>query len=320
MIERIKTNGYLGPNIDQKCGPKVVFVGPNRSGKTTRMIAIHLVLNGFVATGHKVTKKAGELLNQYSNGDRLTSEITINGHEFEHHIFRIESGKVSTRYRIDKAVYPKKEFYEELVKNGNPKVIDLSNFIEMSDNKKIDTLFKIYPSGVDIGKLNKGIATQTAQKNKYDADIKLKKAVIRENTKAKKDINVPAGSLAEIQEEIEKTTDDYQECRDKITKLKTELEQKEKKGSDDDSTTSFKFGDFKEPGSVVDADFFPNTSPSVSPDDPVKVAESTLMKELNRHPIDSLNRVLEVTKDAGCEVCVVAMVIKQEIKKYSRND
>ena len=54
IITHIKVRGMKGPDIDQECSSKMIFIGDNRTGKTSRTNAIHLVLNGFISTAHHV--------------------------------------------------------------------------------------------------------------------------------------------------------------------------------------------------------------------------------------------------------------------------
>lgn len=315
IITNIKVRGMKGPDIDQECGPKMIFIGDNRTGKTSRTNAIHLALNGFISTAHHVSKKAGDIIDQYADGERLTCAITIAGSEFEYHVFRHESGKVSTRYRIDKAVYPKKEYFEELVKAGNPKIINLSDFIQMSENKKIDTLFRLFPSDVDISKLNKSIATKTAEKNSHQEKIKQKKSVIKENTKSKTDINLPAGTLAETRKLIEEIESEYRECRDKIAVAKAAIEEEKK---DEPVKMNDLMGNGL--GDQSHCDDIP-FEPQHHNDDPDIMKETTsTMRELNRHPIDSLNRVLDIMEKSGCDICPAGMMCKKEIKTYESNE
>lgn len=314
MITNIKTKGFLGPDINQACYTKMVFTGPNRSGKTTRTNAIHLALNGFIATAHKVCKKPADILNQYASGDKLTSAIEINGVEFEFHVFRKESGTVSKRYRINKAKYSEKEYMEELVKAGNPKIIDLNSFVEFSDQKKIDSLFKLYPANVDINSLNAGIAKKEAAKNNYQAQIKTKNAVIKENTKAKSDIDLPAGTLAEVKADIERIETEYRECRDKLVAAKKEIEIKEREPEE----ISQHSADFDNENVIYDPE--PPMPHNTIPDQALENKINTASRELNRDPITSLTKVLNAMKSAGCEICAAGMVCKMEIKKWGRND
>lgn len=317
MITNIKTKGLHGPDISQPCSKKMMFYGPNRSNKTTRTNIIHLCLNGFISSAHRVCKKPVDILNQYAKGDFLTSAIEINETEFEFHISRDSKGKTSRRFRIDKKKYSEKEYMTELALSGNPKIIDLESFIQMSDAKKIDQLFKLYPAKVDIKKLNSDIEKKNAKISRYKADIETKKAVIRENEKSKQLIELPAGTLADIKDELENHRIAYQGTRDKITEIKAKEKAKQEMVVESEKNVGLVKEDFltEQQSNAIynqEAPVPGGTFPGID-----EKQSNTELELINAKQdcVISLQKILKSMNDSGCSMCVAAMVCKKEIRE-----
>ena len=300
MITKIKGKGFLGPDIDCSCSNKMFVTGPNRSGKTTKTNIIHLVLNGFIASAHRVCKKPSDILEQYSAGNQITCSVEIDGKtEFEYHISKDSKGSVSKRLRVDKKKYPEKEFMQELTLSGNPKIIDLSSFIQLSDDKKIDQLFKIYPGDVDIQELNSNISKKEAAINMKTADIKTKEAVITENNKSKQLIELPSGSLSSIRAEIEDCKIAYRGTRDKITELKA----KEKK--------------IVEPDPIPESNTLYNQEadlPSGTFAAPIAEKPVEILHISTRLCAEMFENILHSMSKTDCSMCVASMMIKKYLK------
>ena len=308
MITKIKTKNFLGPDITEKCSNKMFFSGPNRSGKTTRTNAIHLCLNGFIASAHRVCKKPSDILEQYAENDKLTCSIEIDDKtEFEYHISKDSKGKVSKRLRVDKKKYSEKEYMQELALSGNPKIIDLSTFIQLSDDKKIDQIFKLYPGDVDIKELNSDISKKTAERDKKQADIKMKESVIKENTKSKGLIELPAGSLSQTKADIEDHIIAYRGTRDKIAGMKAK-EQEPSPISESNATFS--------QDAPLPAGTFPIQGEK---SDHIHTSDSYERKTAGLWPkkdyIASLENILQVMSNTDCQMCAASMVIKKAIKE-----
>ena len=312
MITKILGKGFHGPNISQQCSEKMFFSGDNRSGKTTRCNIVHLCLNGYVSSAHRVSKKAVDILNQYASDDSLTCAIEIDKTEFEFHISRDSKGKTSKRFRVDKRPHSEKEYMTELALAGNPKIIDLESFIQMSDAKKIDQLFKLYPAKVDIKKLNSDIADKESKINRIKADVKTKEAVIRENTKSKQAIELPAGTLADIKTGLADHVIAYRGTRDKIAgieaaeKTKAEIKTSDAAYNQDAPVPSQTFTGANE------NPYADNSKPTSH--DMGRAGASFG----NKAHIESLQKILKVMESTGCALCVASMMIKKEINKCQK--
>ena len=302
MITKIKGKGFLGPAIDQTCSNKMIFVGSNRSNKTTRTNIIHLCLNGFVATGHKIYKKPADILNQYCSGDKLTCAIEIGKTEFEISFNRDSKGKCSKKFRVNKKKYSEKEYMEELFNAGNPKIIDLESFIQMSDAKKIEQLFKLYPASVDVQSLNSDISKAEDKISNLKASIDKKKSVIQENTKSKKEIELPAGTLSEIIDELEDHKIAYRGTRDKIAVLKAKQEvPKEQPNVTYSEDAHLPSGTF--PGIGENKSISQNI---------VKVNGAIVERQSH---VDFLKTILKSMQKTNCSMCVASILIKKEIRE-----
>lgn len=328
MITHIKTKGFKGFDINEDIHPKTLYFGKNMSGKTTRSAAIALTILGFVPFAARATKNNAEILKDFGQGNTLTTSVVLDGVEFERHFFKSEKGSVSQRLRVNKKKYSAKEFSIELFKAGNPNIVSVTDFISSSDQVKINTLFSLFPPKANLKNLDDKIDKAKKKVNDLQAKEKTAKGVIQRLTKNKAEIELPAGSLAEIKAEIETTTKQVKNAQAELKAAEIESAEHEatkkanaKKQKEFDKIME-KGGPGVKPTKEQTNDHIDNymaSNPALQRIHDFTSGKPGPFDNLNdNNPIESIQRILETLNQSGCEICAAAIVAKQELKKFKK--
>ncbi|MFA5323850.1 MAG: hypothetical protein WC373_14355, partial [Smithella sp.] len=191
-----------GLDFNQPIQQKTIFIGPNGSGKSSRTQALTLALLGYVPGAAKTN---AEILENYGSADILVTGFELAGTIFERAWQRsVAGGSVKELFQINKKKCGKEAFQMKLGELGAPKIFDLSLFMDLSDQKKIDFLLSLYPVEANLSELESLIET-----NKKNILLLEDKARSTEKAAAalvasKATMKLPAGSLAETTAAIEK--------------------------------------------------------------------------------------------------------------------
>lgn len=314
MISQIRTKGFKGQDINEEIHAKTLFVGPNGCGKSTRSHAIALVILGYVPWAAKVKKKPADILEVYGIGDTLTVSIIINNTEFERHFSRSSKGSVSQRLRVDKQKFSAADFAVALDRAGAPSIFDVSAFMDLSDQKKMDLVFNLFPPQGDVRDLDSRIDKKNTELNKLNRQLGTANGVIQRLTASKRDIEVPAGSLAEVQAEIKTLTGQVKVAQENLKAAEIENAKTAAEGE-----TLAKVQAEKE---VLSG----STSPTSQAIDNLEAQiKSPQMERIKKFvsgcpsppdPIESIQAILDVIESAGCAACAAKLVAKRELMKF----
>lgn len=219
MIQAIHAQDFKGLTFDQPLQGKNLIIGPNRIGKSARLQALSLCLLGYVPCIDKPKKQNAEIMQAFATKDAMIVGVSANDHKYERRFVRSKkTGTVSQKFRIDGGSWtlPKSQFDGAIY--NIPKPLDLSVFMSMSDPKKIDYLYKLYPPKGELKDLESDI-------EKCEEDLKAKQA---ELTSAKNlcvsieqtlsGIDLPPGSLEELELELTRVRHEYKLVRDSIVR------------------------------------------------------------------------------------------------------
>ncbi len=332
MITHVKTKGFKGFDINEDIPEKALFCGKNRSGKSTRSAAIALAILGYIPFATRSSKRPGDILDDFGVGESLTVAVVCNNVEFERHFTKSKEGSVSQRLRVDKKKYSAQDFAIELFKAGAPKIIDVNEFMALSDQKKLDTIFSLFPPAGNLKDIDSKIEKAKKTISDLQTEDRTSVSVIQRLTKSKTDIVTPAGNLAEIRADIEKLTKQVRDAQDdlkaaEIEQAKTEAAGKaakdtmiigeksqvafdrimEEKEKDAEKEKNAKREKDAELDRMVEEYFS---------DPPNEV--HTKQFSFNHDPAESIQKIIDVLKDSGCEICAAVIVAKQELKKFKK--
>ena len=321
MITKIKTKGFKGFDINEPVHPKTIYVGKNKSGKSSRSHAIALTLLGYIPFAAKTNKKPADILNDFGVGDSLTTAIVCNGVEFERHYSRSKKGVVSQKMRVDKKKVSATDYAVMLSNAGAPRIVDVPDFILMSDQKKIDMLFELFPPDANLKTLESKIDKAKQKVNELQAQERTSTSAIQQLTARKSEIEVPAGSLPEIKADIETTMQAVLDARESLKQIEIaeakETAKAEQKTDSQDAFDAIMAKNTKEwvpepasndvarqeIGRVVDAEFD-------------KAAFENFKKAEIVNPSISIQAIIDTMIEAGCENCAALLVAKMELKKF----
>lgn len=325
MISSIKTKGFKGFDINESLAQKTIYTGKNTAGKSARSAAIALTILGFIPFAAKTNKKPSDILCDFGNGKTMTTAIISDGVEFERKFTRSKKGTVSQIMRVDKKKHSNGDFQLELFKAGNPRIVDLNDFISLSDAKKIDSLFALYPPGADLKNLDSDIEKSKKRISVLEESNRTATGVIQRLTESKANIVLPAGTMAEVTAKIATLTAGVKESQKalKIAEIKIAEDAAVKKAME------------KQEGSQAKSDQMmkDNTTPFPSEkDQAVKDENRTLENNVNSNqsfanndknipktfhdPAESIQKIIDTMAKTDCQLCAAGIVAKLELRKY----
>lgn len=319
MITHIRTTGFKGFDIDEDVHKKVIYTGPNTSGKSARAGAIALTLYGnipFATSG----KRPSDIIDSFGDKEIITA-ITIDGMEFARKIYRTEKG-VSQSFQVNKKRCSAPSFTGMLGAKGNPKIADISAFMDQSESKKVDTLFDLYPvEGLET--IDQEIERAKAEVSHITKKIDGTESTIQRLTTSKQNLELPPGSIAEIQAEISNIDQQIADLQDQIKAAEIE-EEKEQARIDAESGLKTE-DDWKKSG--IDQI---ESSPEMKEADRLITGMENQMQGVFVNPDQTINgflvydaaksiqRIIDALIDSGCSTCAALIVAKQELKKAWR--
>lgn len=225
IIEHVRTVGFKGFDLDEPVPDKVIYCGKNKSGKSTRAGAIAIALFGHIPFS-TAGKLPSDILNSFGHNS-LVVAVKINGTDFARKFSRTEKG-ASQVMQIDGKRKSKEEFAVKLDKVGAPRIADVAEFMRQSEAKKIDTLFDLFPNdelaGIDTEIENAKEDVSRLQKKKDGAES----TVVR-LTNSKSVIELPPGSIAEVQAEVKNIDTQIEDLEKQIKEA--EIKEAEEKAS-----------------------------------------------------------------------------------------
>jgi DNA repair exonuclease SbcCD ATPase subunit len=324
MITKITGKAFKGLDFEQPIGAKTIFLGNNGSGKSARVQALTLALLGYVPGSAKTN---AEILENFGYSDLLSVGFELNRILFQRAWQKVPAGSVKELFQIQGKRCTKEFYLQSLGEQGIPKILDLSTFLDLSDQKKIDMLLGLYPSDTDLAGLEEMIQTQKKNilllEDKARSTEKAASALIS----SRAIMQLPAGSLAETTANIEKAEKDLEtankELNEIITanaaeKAKIEAEEKaeiDKQRAQEKADAEKKKAEIAAELSKIAAVNAAKKETEIKTSEAIRKAEEQAKEEFKNF----LQSVLDTMDATGCTVCAAKMVIKKEMKKYARN-
>lgn len=351
IVSHLRTVGFKGFDICEKIAQKVIYWGKNTSGKSARSQAIALTLYGNIPFS-TAGKRPSDILDSFGENEIVTA-VMIDGMEFARKIYRNDKGVVSQSFQVNKKRVSAQNFAGLLGEKGNPKIANVSDFMNQSEAKKIDTLFDLYPVP-ELENIDQEIERAKAEISHINKKIEGAESTIQRLTASKNSLELPPGSISECQAsiaEIEKQIADIQEQikSAEIEEAKQEAaeqalwdekERMESEGKDGEIIITY-----SGPVDVIEEDFLPRTDDDWKaagidsiPDSPEMAEADRLItgmenqmrgvfvdpnQTINGHlvydAVKSIQRIIDALTGSGCSTCAALIVAKQELKKHGGN-
>ena len=220
MISKVTATGFKGCDFVQEISARTLFVGPNGVGKSARSQALQLAVTGGVIGAGKTND---DILSAFGEGDKLVVGVEIDGkYLFERGFVRGPSGSVSQGYKVSGSKVSKDYFMKALGESGAPVVLNVADFMGLSDQKKIEALFQIYPPAGDVGAVQGKIDATKEKINALTAKVKTSEQAAARIASSKSQIAVPAGTLAEIDAQIISLDAELKEAQENLTTIRLE--------------------------------------------------------------------------------------------------
>lgn len=319
MISKIHAKDLKGLSFEQPLSRLNAMVGPNGVGKTARSDALLLTVMGYVPG---VAKKNQDILNTYGNGEKLFVGVETSGKvHLMRRFCRGENGSVSQDYMVNRRKATKDQFAVAMAQEGL-RVMDLRAFMDLSDQKKIETVFALFPPAGDIGELDARIEKLNEKQN-----ILRGKLQALEQTKARLHqaiarLELPAGTLSEITGSIEAMEVELAQARlfleaAKVQQAKTKAEA-EAAGKLEQRMAEEKAATHADPLGPEQLEQYRKHQETMRTiqGSHGQSAEQRSSCSVSEDPSESIRAILAVMQRAGCTACAAGLLAKRELRKF----
>ncbi len=321
MITAVTAHNFKGATFQAPLGGKVLVVGPNGAGKSSRSQALQLAVLGYVPGAGKRNADILEAFHDGKGKDLRAGVVLESGKKLERRFTRSErTGAVSQEMYAGGIKCNAPEFARAM---ADVAVVDLSVFLGLSDAKKIDELFRLFPPSGDVRDIAAKIEAQAKRIAALEREERDATSLVSNVTAKKTSIQLPAGTMADKQAEIDKAEGDLAQARADLeveriaaAKIEAQAEAEARQAGQPapaETTTPAHGGPLDAPGYVVGSaglGMFPPTTPLM--DTPPC---ATFARPTAPDVTAILDRILATMDRAGCDVCAARMVIKSELAK-----
>jgi len=341
MITSVILNNFKGRSEIIKLDQCNVFFGPNGSGKSAITEGATLAITGYVKgvkrqnqeIYHKMFSDIDDPFASTEHSVGFTFKAKEGEVEFKRGFSAGKSESVAQEYFVNGGKVSRDKYNETMVRYRVPGVFDIESFIESSDDKKINAVFERFGDLDDSIEVDSKIDAAKKEKNRLEDLVRTNKKVSQKLSIARAEYELPAGSLAEVNNDIEKIEAEVKLVNKHLTKLKIEEAERVK-----EAEVTQKIEDTKQAAQEIFGD--PKITPSPAGPAPGDTADAINESYLNDtdierqgftvdnvtitevSPRDSIRKIIDAIKNVGCVLCsngAGVMVAKAELKKYEVN-
>lgn len=321
MITRVFAVGFKGGDFDQPLGKHTLFLGMNGAGKSSRAEALMLAVNGAIPGGPKTNP---DIFAAFGSGDEMTVGFDMNSYTFEREYIR-RKDTVTQVYKINGKKASKEFFFQTIGEKGKPRVIDLADFIALSDQKKIDAILNLFPPTEDVTPIVTAMEKAKLDLNDAVAKLKAQEAVCASLKAQRATMQLPATTLSAATEEIQNVEGILAKAHAELAEAeKQEAVEAERKRAEEAAAKAEADRKAKEaakkPDPPVQAPAQSPATPAPTGGKPAEVLPMTAAKDTNEPVISSILAIIRAMDEAGCGACAAKLVAKRELRKYIRGE
>ena len=323
MIDTVVAVGFKGLEFSYDLKRLNLVIGPMGCGKTSISDVIELITTGRIAGAGKTNQA---IMDAFATNEKMYVGVSTNDQTFERRFIRNKKGTVSQKFRAGNSFVTKEDFISAFSTAGRPAIFNLNAFMLLSDEKKINKVFELYPPKGDVFSIHEKIEQVAEELNELNTNAAKLEGTIRKLTVDQAKIEMPPGSLAEIQQEIEKTAAEIRLARHNYNRqIKIEAEAAAKEAA---TKTEEKEESRSQLGGPVthtarNSEDFTDTEDkkreevvkkysTVAPD-PAEPGETGSLAKAD--PAALIQKIIDTMDEAGCTVCAAKLVAKQALKK-----
>jgi cell pole-organizing protein PopZ len=129
---------------------------------------------------------------------------------------------VSQDVAVNKGKIKREQIDKMLFQHGDPKIFDLPGFMDLSEQKKIDLIFTLFPPEADLSGIDEKLELLAGEEKTITAELKSIGLVIERMTKERSEIALPAGTMAEIKASITEKEKQLAEAEEAIKEIEAQ--------------------------------------------------------------------------------------------------
>jgi hypothetical protein len=316
MITKVSADGIKGlPKFEQPLSRLNLLTGQNGVGKTARADALTLAVLGYIPGS---AKKNNEILSTYGAGDKLHVAFETEDRTHFYRRFCREGDSVSQNLMLNRKKANAKEFAAAM---AGVKVFDLKAFMDLSDRAKIDWISALFPPSENLAAIDEQIESQKAKQNSLTAKIRALDDMKARLNSARAEINLPAGTLAEVAGQIREMEERHHATQKHLEQVRIEAARAE---AEVKAKTELREEVKAEVKAEVQSEVWQQQ----------QTQQQTVQEQLqqtrtnfdNSKQIarergsfefyESLKAILATMQRTDCDACAAALVCKREIRKY----
>ncbi len=301
MITQVYARGFKGLDFEQPLEKRTLITGPVGSGKSARALALALLATGGLP-GTGIARQNAEIFRAVGGkGDAFTVGMVIDDHRRFERTFRRKKNGVTSDFRVDGEIVPKNLFEVELDREG-VNIADVSGFLALSDAKKVDELFRLFPPAGNVRGTSASITACRDRISAVERDIRAKEQSRQALAEAIAELRLPAGSLPEIQARIAALEQEYQAARDEMIREQARLEHEARAAQEAQRAAAAQKAE-------------PVSAPEAAPVPPQPTAPHHSWEQSGHSAMAALKRVFSALERAGCGGCAARMILVREMRQ-----
>ena len=309
MIASVTAHNFKGATFQAPLGGLTLVVGPNGAGKSSRSHALQLAVLGYVPGAGRRNADILEAF-QTSGGKDLRAGVVLeSGTKLERRFARSRSGAVSMEMYAGGIKCNAPEFARAL---ADVAVVDLSVFLGLSDARKIDELFRLFPPSGNVRDIAAKIEAQAKRIAALEREEREALSMVSNLTVRRTKIELPAGTMADKQNEIE-------QAEAELAQARADLEAERIAAARAEAQAEVKARQAEQPAPAETTLPAQGGAPLYcAPASPGATLRQESAAPSSPDITAILDRILSTMDRAGCSVCAARMVIKQELAKARR--
>jgi len=327
MIDKVVAVGFKGLEFSFDLKRLNLVIGPMGCGKTSISDTIELTTNGRIPGAGKTNQA---IMDAFASEDKMFLGVSSNDQFFERRFIRSKSGKVTQKFRAGNSFVSKEDFITAFAVADRPVIFNIHLFMGLSDEKKINAVFKLYPPKGDVFSLHEKIEQTTGDINTLNAEITKTEGIIQKLTVDQAKVELPHGTLAEVQQEIERTVAEITLCRKNLNRqIKIEADEAAAKRAEEAKEKAKEKEEHRpqlggDPGYTArNSEDFHKEEPIFVPphrmrsDGDFEYTKTTMPTLTDKIAAAAIQEIIDTMDEAGCSVCAAKLVAKQALIKLN---